>query len=138
MDKFNLFFDGCSKGNPGDAGAGAVIYQGNLELYSRTLFVGKNITNNVSEYTGLIIGLELALENGIKELAVNGDSLLVIKQMNGEYKVKAPALKILHLKAKELSSHFDTITFTHVYRENNQRADELSNIALNNVTSVNN
>ena len=95
MDKFNLFFDGCSKGNPGDSGAGAVIYQGNLELYSRTLFVGKNITNNVSEYTGLIIGLELALENGIKELAVNGDSLLVIKQMNGEYKVKAPTAVLL-------------------------------------------
>ena len=133
-----LFFDGCSKGNPGDAGAGAVIYQDNLELYSNTLFVGKNITNNVAEYTGLIIGLELAIQNGIKELKVNGDSLLVIKQMNGEYKVKSLALKKLYIKAKKLSEQFDNITFTHIYRENNQRADELSNIALNNVTSVNN
>ena len=125
-----LFFDGCSKGNPGNAGAGAVIYQHGIELYSKTLFVGNNETNNVSEYNGLIIGLELAIFNGIKELSVKGDSLLVIKQMKGEYKVKAQNLKILFERAKQLSLQFDKITFEHIYRENNQRADELSNIAL--------
>ena len=125
-----LFFDGCSKGNPGKAGAGAVIYQNGIELYSKTLFVGNNETNNVSEYNGLIIGLELAIFNGIKELSVKGDSLLVIKQMKGEYKVKAQNLKILFERAKQLSLQFDKITFEHIYRENNQRADELSNIAL--------
>ena len=125
-----LFFDGCSKGNPGKAGAGAVIYQNCIELYSKTLFVGNNETNNVSEYNGLIIGLELATFNGIKELSVKGDSLLVIKQMKGEYKVKNKNLKILFERAKQLSLQFDKITFEHIYRENNQRADELSNIAL--------
>ena len=125
-----LFFDGCSKGNPGKAGAGAVIYQNGIELYSKTLFVGNNETNNVSEYNGLIIGLELATFNGIKELSVKGDSLLVIKQMKGEYKVKNKNLKILFERAKQLSLQFDKITFEHIYRENNQRADELSNIAL--------
>ena len=125
-----LFFDGCSKGNPGKAGAGAVIYQNGIELYSKTLFVGNNETNNVSEYNGLIIGLELAIFNGIKELSVKGDSLLVIKQMKGEYKVKNKNLKILFERAKQLSLQFDKITFEHIYRENNQRADELSNIAL--------
>ena len=125
-----LFFDGCSKGNPGNAGAGAVIYQNGIELYSKTLFVGNNETNNVSEYNGLIIGLELAIFNGIKELSVKGDSLLVIKQMKGEYKVKNKNLKILFERAKQLSLQFDKITFEHIYRENNQRADELSNIAL--------
>ena len=125
-----LFFDGCSKGNPGKAGAGSVIYQNGIELYSKTLFVGNNETNNVSEYNGLIIGLELAIFNGIKELSVKGDSLLVIKQMKGEYKVKNKNLKILFERAKQLSLQFDKITFEHIYRENNQRADELSNIAL--------
>ena len=125
-----LFFDGCSKGNPGKAGAGAVIYQNSIELYSKTLFVGNNETNNVAEYNGLIIGLELAIFNGIKELSVKGDSLLVIKQMKREYKVKNKNLKILFERAKQLSLQFDKITFEHIYRENNQRADELSNIAL--------
>ena len=125
-----MFFDGCSKGNPGNAGAGAVIYQNDTELYSVSLFVGNKETNNVAEYNGLIIGLELATFNGIKELSVKGDSLLVIKQMKGEYKVKNKNLKILFERAQQLSLQFDKITFEHIYRENNQRADELSNIAL--------
>lgn len=124
-----LFFDGCSKGNPGLAGAGAVIYQNGIEVYSKTLNLSIQ-TNNVAEYNGLIIGLELAINNGIKELSVKGDSLLVIKQMKGEYKVKNKNLKILFERAKQLSLQFDKITFEHIYRENNKRADELSNIAL--------
>ena len=124
-----LFFDGCSKGNPGNAGAGAVIYQNGIEVYSKTLNLSIQ-TNNVAEYNGLIIGLELAIFNGIKELSVKGDSLLVIKQMKGEYKVKNKNLKILFERAKQLSLKFDKITFEHIYRENNKRADELSNIAL--------
>ena len=124
-----MFFDGCSKGNPGLAGAGAVIYQNGIEVYSKTLNLSIQ-TNNVAEYNGLIIGLELAIFNGIKELSVKGDSLLVIKQMKGEYKVKNKNLKILFERAKQLSLQFDKITFEHIYRENNQRADELSNIAL--------
>jgi ribonuclease HI len=124
-----MFFDGCSKGNPGLAGAGAVIYQNGIEVYSKTLKLSIQ-TNNVAEYNGLIIGLELAINNGIKELSVKGDSLLVIKQMKGEYKVKNKNLKILFERAKQLSLQFDKITFEHIYRENNKRADELSNIAL--------
>ena len=124
-----LFFDGCSKGNPGNAWAGAVIYQNGIEVYSKTLNLSIQ-TNNVAEYNGLIIGLELAINNGIKELSVKGDSLLVIKQMKGEYKVKNKNLKILFERAKQLSLQFDKITFEHIYRENNKRADELSNIAL--------
>jgi ribonuclease HI len=127
-----MFFDGCSKGNPGLAGAGAVIYQNGIEVYSKTLNLSIQ-TNNVAEYNGLIIGLELAINNGIKELSVKGDSLLVIKQMKGEYKVKNKNLKILFERAKQLSLQFDKITFEHIYRENNKRADELSNIALKDI-----
>lgn len=128
--EFLLQFDGCSKGNPGLAGAGAVIYSNDNELWGKSLFVGKKNTNNEAEYTGLIIGLKEALSMDIKTLHVEGDSLLVIKQMNGEYKVRSENLIHLYKEAKQLSGKFEDITFTHIYRKDNKRADELSNIAI--------
>ena len=68
---------------------------------------------------------------GIKEIAVEGDSLLVINQMNGVYKVKSENLLEIHNEVKELIKQFDYISFTHIYRTNNKRADELSNLAIN-------
>jgi ribonuclease HI len=130
--QYILRFDGCSKGNPGLSGAGAVIYNNNNEIWGKSVFVGKNHTNNQAEYTGLIIGLEEAINMGINSLTVEGDSMLVIKQMNNEYKVKSNNLIELHNKAKELAEKFTNITFSHIYRNNNKRADELSNIALYN------
>ena len=129
--EFLLKFDGCSKGNPGLSGAGAVLYNNNSEIWGKSMFVGEKNTNNEAEYTGLIIGLTEAVNMNIKHLAVEGDSMLVIKQMNGEYKVKAEKLIELYNIANDLSSKFETITFTHIYRKNNTRADELSNLALN-------
>jgi len=128
--EYKLQFDGCSKDNPGIAGAGAVIYKFNEEISSKIKFVGNNSTNNVAEYTGLIIGLKEAITLGIKRLMVEGDSMLVIKQMNGEYKVKSTNLIDLYNQANDLSKHFDKIYFKHIYRENNKRADELSNLAI--------
>ena len=128
--EYLLQFDGCSKGNPGLAGAGAVIYKYNNEIWSKSLFIGNKNTNNEAEYTGLIIGLEEAVNMDIKSIHVEGDSLLVIKQMKGEYKVKSENLYKLYEKAKILEKHFTTITYNHVYRNNNKRADELSNLAL--------
>ena len=129
-NKYVLFFDGCSKGNPGKAGCGAVIYENNLEVFSKAVFVGKKETNNYAEYMGLIVGLENAIIKNIKVLTVKGDSMLVIKQMNCLYKVKSPNLIPLFEFAKQLETKFDKITFLHVYRNDNKRADELSNIAL--------
>jgi len=128
--EYKLQFDGCSKSNPGIAGAGAVIYKFNEEISNKIQFVGNNSTNNVAEYTGLIIGLKLAIDMGIKILTVEGDSLLVIKQIKGEYKVKSGNLIDLYNEAKQLTTYFDYISFNHVYRENNKRADELSNLAV--------
>lgn len=128
--EYKLQFDGCSKSNPGIAGAGAVIYKFSEEISNKIKFVGNNSTNNVAEYTGLIIGLEEAITLGIKTLLVEGDSMLVIKQMKGEYKVKSSNLIDLYNKANELSKKFDNIYFKHIYRVNNKRADELSNLAL--------
>ena len=79
---------------------------------------------------GLIVGLENAIIKNIKVLTVKGDSMLVIKQMNGLYKVKSPNLIPLFEFAKQLEAKFDKVTYIHVYRNNNKRADELSNIAL--------
>jgi ribonuclease HI len=125
-----LQFDGCSKSNPGIAGAGAVIYKFTEEISSKIKFVGNNATNNAAEYTGLIIGLKEAINLGIKALTVEGDSMLVIKQMKGEYKVKSGNLIDLYNEAKLLEKEFNHISFKHIYRENNKRADELSNLAI--------
>jgi ribonuclease HI len=129
-EEYILYFDGCSKGNPGKAGAGAVIYRNNIEIASKIIFVGHNETNNVAEYTGLIVGLKSAIKLNIKNISVRGDSLLVIKQMKGEYKVNSQSIIKLFTEASELKRHFNKITFTHVYRKDNKRADELSNNAL--------
>jgi len=125
-----LYFDGCSKGNPGPSGIGAVIYKKDDEIWSSSQFIGDNKTNNESEYNALIIGLEGALNLGIKKLGVCGDSLLVINQINGLYKVKNAKLFDLYDKVIELKNNFEEISFNHVYRTYNKRADELSNLAI--------
>lgn len=133
---FKLKFDGCSKGNPGLAGAGAVLYftvgkdDDDEEIWATSQFVGTKATNNEAEYMGLIIGLKRAIEMNIKELNVEGDSLLVIKQMLGEYNVKSENLFKLYNEAKECQKQFKNITFTHIYRNQNKRADQLSNLSL--------
>lgn len=123
-------FDGCSKNNPGLGGAGAVIYHDEDELWSDYFFVGENATNNHAEYAGLILGLQQAIALGIEDLTVEGDSLLVINQMSGKFKCNSHNLIELYEKANELSNKFKTIHFNHIYRNNNKRADELSNIAI--------
>ena len=123
-----LFFDGCSKGNPGRAGAGAVLYDASgTEVFAESVFAGYSATNNEAEYTGLILGLNTALKQGITELQVRGDSQLVIRQMQGKYTVNSPKLAPLHQCATTLVSKFAKIEFEHVYRDKNQRADALSN-----------
>ncbi len=129
-DEYVLFFDGCSKNNPGPAGAGAVLYHNGVEIWSSAVFVGHKETNNVAEYTGMIVGIKRAVEMGIRRLVVKGDSNLVIQQMNGKFRVNAEHIKPLHATAKNIIRNFDTIQFVHVYRHLNQRADELSNMGL--------
>ena len=129
-NEYTLKFDGCSKGNPGLSGSGAVIYNYDTEIWCKSVFVGKNNTNNEAEYTGLLIGLEHAVQLGITSLHVEGDSMLVIKQMKGEYKVKSEKLLNLYTQAKLYEKMIKEIDYSHVYREKNVRADELSNLGL--------
>jgi ribonuclease HI len=129
-ENYVLFFDGCCKGNPGPGGAGAVLYKDETEVWSDCTFVGKKVTNNIAEYKGLIIGLNQAIKMKIKHLIVNGDSQLVIKQMTGIYKVNSENLIELYKTAKQLEKSFESISYNHVYRKDNKRADELSNNGL--------
>ena len=127
---YKLMFDGCSRGNPGLAGAGAVIYHFGKEVWSGDFFVGENFTNNHAEYAGLILGLQQAKAFGINNIKVEGDSMLVINQMKGIYKCKSANLIELYDKAKELEGSFENIEFDHILRNKNKRADQLSNIAV--------
>ena len=99
---YTLYFDGCSKGNPGKAGAGYVIYKGDDEITCKSVYVGDKETNNKAEYTGLYEGLIYAVENNIVCLDVKGDSNLVIKQIKGEYKVKSENIQTIYKNTKEL------------------------------------
>ena len=129
-DSYTLFFDGCSKGNPGKAGAGAVIYRNQIEIYSQSSFVGNKITNNVAEYSGLILGLEKAQALNINRLHVKGDSMLAIKQLRGEFKVSSPSIAPFYHTAKRIEKQIGCVTYEHIYREYNKRADELANDGL--------
>ena len=135
MPDYKLYFDGASRGNPGLAGAGAVIYEGDTEKYAVTAYVGDNETNNEAEYYGLIIGLQTCLEEGlVGTLRVIGDSQLVIRQMKGMYAVRHPRLVELHAAARELVRRLVVggcaVMYDHVLRGENKRADELSNRAI--------
>jgi ribonuclease HI/ASC-1-like (ASCH) protein len=125
-----LHFDGCSKGNPGISGAGAVIYLNGVEVWAKGFYVGTNRTNNEAEYMGLIYGLEQASLFGIQKIHIRGDSLLVIQQMKKIYQVKSSNLRILYSRAQGAASKFHEISYEHVLRGNNTRADELCNESL--------
>ena len=126
---YTLYFDGGSNNNPGISGAGSVIYdEDNVEIWAGSYYVGDSETNNTAEYYGLIKGLEYARDHNITDLCVKGDSALIINQVLGTYKVKSPHLKILHTQVMELVSEFNSITFGHVLRKYNKRADELSRL----------
>jgi len=131
-----IFTDGGSRGNPGIAGAGAVIFdEENYELKTVSKFLGKK-TNNWAEYEAVILGLELAhkfFKDKTQEIKfeIKMDSQLVQRQLKGEYKVKEATLIEQYLRVHNLIvKYFPNIKFTHIPREENKRADELANIAM--------
>ncbi|MCK4918613.1 MAG: ribonuclease HI family protein [Candidatus Pacebacteria bacterium] len=131
-----IFTDGGSRGNPGISGAGAVIFdEQNNEMRTTSKFLGKK-TNNWAEYEAVIIGLELAYKvfgDKTKEtnFEIKMDSQLVQRQLKGEYRVKEESLKEQFLRIHNLIvKYFPNIKFTHIPREENKRADELANEAM--------
>lgn len=124
-----IFADGGSRGNPGPSGAGAVINVDGKCIASVSKYLGV-ATNNVAEYTGLILALEKACELAIEHVEVCMDSELIVRQMTGKYKVKNEKLIPLFLKARKLASTFASFKISHVRREYNREADQLANQAM--------
>jgi ribonuclease HI len=122
--------DGASRGNPGPAAYAVVMRDPNgniiLELGKR---LGRD-TNNVAEYYALLAALDYAASSGIKTLRIRSDSELLVRQMQGRYKVKSPDLKPLYERAVKLSRQLAYFTIEHVRREMNREADALANAAL--------
>jgi len=125
-----MYTDGGSRGNPGP-GAGAYVITG----AGKTVITGKGIflndcTNNIAEYTGMAMGLEKAVEMQVKTINIFSDSELMVKQLNGIYKVKSPNLKDLYTQCMESLSKFESWKVSHVYRDSNVEADQLANDAM--------
>ncbi len=125
-----LFTDGASRGNPGPAGAGIVIEdEHGMRVQGLHRWLGVT-TNNEAEYHALIEGLKAAKAWNPDQLEVFLDSKLVVEQMNGRYRIKAPELIPLHQKATELLREFPGVAIAHVEREKNRGADALANKAI--------
>lgn len=129
MSDYKLYTDGGARGNPGPAGIGFVLYENDQNIYEFNKYIG-NCTNNVAEYMALITGLMYASQKEIKNVNCFLDSELVVKQLNGLYKVKHKDMIPLYNKVKELQKLFDNITFANIPREQNKLADSLVNKAL--------
>jgi ribonuclease HI len=120
-----LYVDGASFGNPGPSGAGIVLEVDGDVLVKRSEDLGHG-TNNQAEYRALLEGLGEALQRGVRDLLVRSDSQLLVRQMTGDYKVKAKGLQGLKAEADALRAKFDSIRFEHVRRHLNEVADELA------------
>jgi ribonuclease HI len=125
-----LHIDGASRGNPGEAGFGVhVTAPDGAEVASLYGYLGE-ATNNVAEYQALVHGLRYARAHGARRLEVYSDSELVVRQIEGRYKVKHPGLAGLHAEARRLLAGFESASVRHVRREQNRDADRLANRAL--------
>lgn len=127
---YRLRTDGGARGNPGPAGIGIVLEAPDGEVVAEVAKGIGHATNNVAEYQALLEGLELAAGRGVRELDVFSDSLLMVEQMKGRYKVKNPGLQPLHARARRLVGSFDRVRFNTVRRELNKAADALANQAM--------
>lgn len=124
------YIDGGARGNPGPAGYGVVIEdEVGRPIAELSEFLGHQ-TNNYAEYSGLLAALNYAIRHSFNALRVVSDSELMVKQINGQYKVSSPTLKELHGQAMKLIDQVDYFEIKHVLREKNREADRLANLAM--------
>jgi len=128
-----IYTDGGARGNPGPAGIGILICNTENKCKKYSEYIGKT-TNNQAEYKALIFALEKAKKLNPLKVTCYLDSELVVKQLNGSYRVKNEGLKPLFAKAENLASFFPKITFSHIPREKNKQADKLVNKAIDKKT----
>lgn len=126
---WKVFIDGASRGNPGRAAYALVIERPGFAVYEEADLLGET-TNNVAEYTALIRALQRARQWQARRLVIHSDSELLVKQMNGEYRVKSEQLQPLYDEANRLRKEFDEVVIQHVRRSENSHADRLCNEAL--------
>ena len=129
-DSVVTYIDGGARGNPGPAGYGVRIERADGTLIEELQGSIGVATNNVAEYRGLLAALEWAQAHGHRAVHVRSDSLLLVQQMLGRYKVKHPGLQPLHAKATLLAHQIGQVSFEHVRRERNAHADRLANKAM--------
>ena len=122
--------DGASRGNPGPSGAGAVVEFGDGRVPTELCSYLGETTNNVAEYSALLLALEEVARHAVSSLTVHSDSELLVRQLKGEYRVKAEHLRPLHAEACRRLRVFPMVRILHVPREENRRADSLANLAI--------
>ena len=124
------YIDGGARGNPGPAGYGVRVEEGDGTVLAELHGALGTATNNVAEYNGLLAALQWAVDHGHRQVHIRADSELLVKQMRGEYRVKHPGLQPLYVRARLLVMELDRVTFEHVRRELNKEADRLSNLGM--------
>ena len=129
---YEIYCDGASRSNPGDASIGVSINKDKVEIDTIKKKIGIN-TKNVAEYLGLIAALEYCVENKVNNVRIFLDSLLVVQQVNMEYKVKSKKLQTHYEKSLKLIDQIEDIEIHHIRREFNSRADQLANEALDEI-----
>lgn len=127
--KVTAFVDGACRGNPGPASYGVYLRRDDGEILEISGFLGTT-TNNVAEYAGLLEALATAKSEGATDVEIISDSLLLVQQMLGKYRVKHPNLVPLYERAKSLTRHFSKFRISHTLRAGNKDADRLANAAL--------
>tara|TARA_Y100001937_G_scaffold98151_1_gene133849 strand:- start:2513 stop:2905 length:393 start_codon:yes stop_codon:yes gene_type:complete len=129
---YEIYCDGASRSNPGEASIGVSINKDKVEIDTIKKRIGIN-TNNVAEYLGLIAALEYCVEKKVNNVKIFLDSLLVVQQVNMEYKVKSKKLQTHYENSLKLIDQIENIEIHHIRREFNSRADQLANQALDEV-----
>ena len=122
--------DGAARGNPGPAGIGAAVLTPEGEVLAEIAEGIGETTNNVAEYTAALEGLRRAAELGADEVELRSDSRLLVEQLSGRYRVKAPHLQPLHAAVLAEARRIGRVTFRHVPRERNTHADRLANVGV--------
>ena len=132
-DRVVVYCDGGARGNPGPAAIGAIVLDPATEPPTELATVSERIgvaTNNVAEYRALIAGLEAAREFPARRISVRADSQLLVRQLEGKYRVRQPHLRPLYEQAREFLDEWEEVDLAHVPREDNIVADALVNAAL--------
>ena len=124
-----IHIDGASRGNPGPAGVGIVLKDGDAKVEEWSYYLGET-TNNVAEYLALLYGLQAALQAGYTAVTVNTDSELLARQINGHYKVRDTRLRLFHDLARHLMRGFRHCSIEHIPRTQNTQADRLAGHAV--------